>query len=170
MRDPTTAEGARQVGLFTFIPFVAAREIGASYRVVATYVEPSYRQMALARASEGAVALGVHLREANVLTAHVYRWHPADPIFLLFSDDIVVTRPLAGMVNLIAGLAVTPVGIAWLPLDSGTLLRDALNGLLYSLPELVFVSIRKGSFPIAPRSWLPPSRAADTMWRSRPQT
>jgi hypothetical protein len=48
-----------------------------------------------------------------------------------------------------------------LPADAGTLLRDALNGVLYSLPEIAFVSIRKGSFPIAPRAWLPAAGSAN---------
>jgi hypothetical protein len=141
-------------GVLAFIPFVAAREIGANYQVVATSTAPSYRQLAVAQAAAHANGLTIHLREANVLTSRVYHWHRADPVFLLFSDDLPALRPLVGIVNLATSLALSGAGLAWLPFDSGTLLGDALNGALYSLPELAFVSIRKGTFPLAPRAWL----------------
>lgn len=145
-------------GLLNFIPFIAAQEVGGNYRIVETSEEPSYRQVGLARSYAEESAVSVYLREANVLTSRVYRWHEADPVFLLFSDDMPLARPVFGAVNLAASVAAAAAGLVWLPVDSGTLLRDALNGVLYSLPELAFVSIRKGSFPIAPRGWLTPRR------------
>lgn len=144
-------------GVLAFIPFVAAQEIGAGHQVMATTTAPSYRQLAVTQAAAHENAVAVHLREANVLTSRVYRWHRADPVFLLFSDDLPALRPLVGIVNLATSVAVTAAGLAWLPVDSGTLLSDALNGALYSLPELAFVSIRKGTFPLAPRAWLTPA-------------
>lgn len=59
--------------------------------------------------------------------------------------------------NLLSGIAATPVGLAAVPADSGTLLCNALNGVLCSLPGLAFIRVRKGSYPIAPQNGLPAS-------------
>lgn len=147
-------------GALTFVPFVAADTVGAHYLVVDTFSAPSYRQLALTR-SVATNALVARLRETNVLTSRIYRWHPEDSVFLLFSDDVPALRPIAGVVNLTASLAASTAGLLWLPLDSGALLRSALNGMLYSLPELGFISIRKGTFPLAPRAWLAPPLSVD---------
>jgi hypothetical protein len=140
-------------GLLTFIPFVAAHAVGARYPIAQTYEAPSYR-LATTRARGDENPVSAYLREVNVLTSRTYRWHRADPIFLLFTDGTPVLRPFFGVANLVTSVLVTAVGIVALPADSGALLGNALNGALYSLPELAFVSIRKGSFPIAPRAWL----------------
>ena len=103
------------------------------------------------------------------MTSRTYRWHRGDPMFLLFTDDAPLLRPFFGMANLTTSVVAAAVGIAMLPADSGVLLRDALNGMLYSFPEIAFVSIRKGSFPIAPRAWLPASgRASAESETARP--
>ena len=43
------------------------------------------------------------------------------------------------------------MGLLWLPFDSGHLLDTALRGALFSLPELAFQNIRKGTF-----EWIAP--------------
>ena len=45
--------------------------------------------------------------------------------------------------------------LALLPLDRGHLLVSGVRGTLFSLPELAFVNLRKGSFDYVPRSSLP---------------
>jgi hypothetical protein len=37
-------------------------------------------------------------------------------------------------------------GVAALPFDRGAILWSGLKGIVFSLPELVFINIRKGSF------------------------
>ena len=44
------------------------------------------------------------------------------------------------------GLGATLVGVATLPFDRGKTLWAGLKGVMFSLPELVFFNIRKGSF------------------------
>jgi hypothetical protein len=53
----------------------------------------------------------------------------------------------------ITGLGVAAAGLAMLPLDGGTLLTAGLKGAFFSLPELAFFNIRKGSFPDATGRW-----------------
>jgi len=65
---------------------------------------------------------------------------------------VVLRRPLYGIANLLVGIGGTLTGLALLPIDGGTTLRRGLYGALFSLPELAFVNIRKGSFEWAPRS------------------
>jgi len=102
------------------------------------------RQLAKMRRDENPV--WVFLRESNVVTSTLYRVQPRDSIFLFFTDDLVVPRPLFGAVNLVTGLAASGVGLTMLPVDGGETLWAGLRGVIFSLPELVFQNIRKGSF------------------------
>ena len=60
--------------------------------------------------------------------------------------DAVWSRPLLGTLNLGYGLLQTGLGILTAPFDRAERLRRGLRGSLYSLPELAFFNIRKGSF------------------------
>jgi len=90
--------------------------------------------------------VAVFLRESNTLTSAVYRHNPDDSIFVFFTDDAVLARPLLGAVNLAVGLAASAVGLVTLPADGGKTLWAGLKGAVFSLPELFFQNIRKGSF------------------------
>jgi hypothetical protein len=89
----------------------------------------------------------VFLRESNTLTSTLYRRAPDDSAFLFFTDDAIPARPVLGALNLVAGLGVAAAGLAMLPVDHGNMLMAGLKGALFSLPELAFFNIRKGSFP-----------------------
>jgi hypothetical protein len=89
--------------------------------------------------------LTVFLRESNTLTSTVYRPRSADSKFLFFTDDTLLLRPLFGIFNLLAGLGESLAGIATLPAAGPERLLAGTRGMLFSLPELVFVNIRKGS-------------------------
>jgi hypothetical protein len=136
-----------------FIPVVSARAVADAYRVVETEERPSYRQIALRRMYERENALGVALRESNVLTARAYERNEHDPVFLFFTDDVFLRRPFYGAANVAVGLAATLAGAVLSPFDRGKTLRSALSGTLFSLPELALVNIRKGSYVFAPRRW-----------------
>ncbi|MBY0277799.1 hypothetical protein K2Z84_20890, partial [Candidatus Binatia bacterium] len=135
-----------------FIPFVSAAAVDQEYRVIARQDVPSLRSAMLAsmRADEdGAI---VALRESNVVTSTLYRPRDEDSVFLFFTDDLPALRPLLGVANLATGIGATLAGVASLPADGGTLLARGLRGALFSVPELGFVSIRKGTFAWAPRA------------------
>jgi hypothetical protein len=95
--------------------------------------------------------LASRLRETNTLTTTIYRPNPADSVFLFFTDDVVAPRPLFGLANLAVGLGAGVAGLATLPVDRGALLKAGAWGAIWSLPELLFVNIRKGSF-VLPQS------------------
>ena len=135
-----------------FIPFVSADAVDEEYRTVEREDLPSFRTSALEemRARDGSVA--VLLRESNVLGSTLYRPRDEDSVFLFFTDDLPAVRPLLGAANLLTGIGATAAGLFALPLDDGTLLVRGLRGTLFSVPELGFVSIRKGTFAWAPRA------------------
>jgi len=88
----------------------------------------------------------VFLRESNAVTSTVYRRNPHDSYFLFFTDDTVATRPIFGAVNLLAGVGAGVAGLALLPFDGGHTLARGFRGALFSLPELAFFNVRKGTF------------------------
>lgn len=135
-------------GSLAFIPRISALVVEDTYAVAERLRLASYRdrQIALMRREENAA--WVFLRESNVVTSTLYRAQPRDSIFLFFTDDLVAPRPLFGAVNLATGLAASVVGLAMLPVDGGEMLWAGLRGALFSLPELVFQNIRKGSFDL----------------------
>ena len=102
----------------------------------------------------------VFLREANVLTSSVYRGRDEDSAFLFFTDDAPLARPLLGAANLAVGVGASAAGLLAWPADGGNLLVRGLRGTMFSLPELAFVAIRKGSFAYAPRAPLADAPAA----------
>jgi len=129
-----------------FIPAVSADAVAETYAVSERLAIPSYRQARLARFYREESPLRVFLRESNTLTSTLYRRNPEDSYFLFFTDDTIVARPLFGMLNMATGLGATLAGVATLPFDGGKTLWAGLKGVVFSLPELVFFNIRKGSF------------------------
>jgi len=134
-------------GGLTSLPRVAAAAVRRTWRVVAADEIPSYRRYRVGVLERGRP--WVALRESNVLTSSIYRRSEHDSIFLFFTDGAVAARPLLGAVNGVAGLLVTAAGLAVAPVDRGALLVGGVRGVVYSLPELAFVNIRKGTFPDA---------------------
>jgi len=137
-----------------FIPFLSTRSVRALYGPVKEQRLASYRESALARMYAAENDALVYLRESNVLTSSLYERESRDSTFLFFTDDAVLPRPAYGIANLATGLAATLVGVVAVPIDGGAILRAGARGTLFSLPELAFVNIRKGTFPFVPRRWL----------------
>ena len=102
------------------------------------------------RAAEG--RLRVALRESSPLTARATRRGAGDSFFLFFTDHVFWPRPLLGALNLAAGAGEAALGLLRAPLDGGRMLLRGLRGALMSLPELVFVNLRKGTNDWAPRA------------------
>jgi hypothetical protein len=135
-------------GSLVFIPRVSSLIVDETYAVSGQERVPSYRGRRLAEMRRDENPVWVFLRESNVVTSTLYRAQPRDSIFLLFTDDVGPARPLFGAVNLVTGLAASAAGLAMLPVDGGEMLWAGLRGALFSLPELIFQNIRKGTFDV----------------------
>lgn len=135
-----------------FIPFVSAGTVESSYAVVASRDRPSYRAARLAEMNGREAPLKVFLRESNTVTSTVYRPGPDDSAFLFFTDNAVLLRPLFGTFNLLAGLGEGLLGIVTMPVGGPGRLLSGTRGVLFSLPELVFVNLRKGSMAYVEKS------------------
>jgi len=138
-----------------FVPALSALVVKERYGVSEIVRIPSHRRARLARLYERENALRVFVRESNTITSTLYWRNSRDSTFLFFTDDVVVTRPVFGAVNLVTGVAASAVGLVTAPFDRGKRLRAGLRGAFFSLPELAFVNLRKGSFDYVPRSSLP---------------
>jgi hypothetical protein len=153
------AESERRLGGYVdpvaranFIPFVSSHNVRAQWDVAARIHLPSARENVVAR--EG--TLRAALRESNVWTSTLYPPADSSTFFVFFTDGSWPLRPLLGALNLGAGLARAGVGVLQLPLDRGRGLRAGLEGALFSLPELFFANIRKGSAEYVPPELRPP--------------
>jgi len=132
---------------FHFIPFQLFNRVNEQLRVKGTVIMPGFRKRMLIQmeqvSKDDAV---VYLRECNTLTSTLYKGIDGDTPFLFFTDDVTWIRPVYGALNAVYGMLVAGAGIFSLPMDGGGLISRGLKGALYSLPELVFFNIRKGSF------------------------
>jgi hypothetical protein len=119
--------------------------------VVAIDELPSFRRARAAQLRVQEDPAWVALRESNTLTSTLYTPGGGDSLFVFFTDDGAALRPLLGAFNLTAALVGAGVGLLRLPFDGGRTLDAALRGAFFSLPELAFQNIRKGTF-----EWIPP--------------
>lgn len=129
-----------------FLPLALHHGILDELRVERSWRIPSYRHRALESMRREQNDLLVWLREGNTLSSQIYLDNPRDGVFLLFSDGHPWLRPVLGSANLVYGTVHTALGLFTWPFDGGRRLRRGLTGALFSLPELGFVNIRKGSF------------------------
>ncbi|MFM8445477.1 MAG: hypothetical protein ACKN9W_19325 [Methylococcus sp.] len=137
-----------------FIPFRFFELIRQRYRVTETLTLPSYRNRALAKSDPSGQGWVTAALEASTLTSSIYRPREGDSAFLLFTDRDLWTRPLFGVINLGYAVGAASVGVFTSPVDGGSGLTDGLSGVLFSLPEIGFWNIRKGSFSqILPGPW-----------------
>ena len=147
------AESIRSLGGYVsglgveFIPFLSFRVVEDNWRISYSETVPSYRLRRLDQYKALENPLLVDLRESNVFSSSLYKRHGGDSTFVFFTDDWILARPLAGVFNLAAGLAQAVFGVLTLPWNGGENLRMGVKGALFSLPELFFVNIRKGTFP-----------------------
>ncbi|OCC30170.1 Uncharacterized protein GNX_1315 [Leptospira interrogans serovar Canicola] len=91
--------------------------------------------------------LKTRILESFTFSSSIYKPNKEDHFFPLFTDDVFWGRPLYGTVNLAAGFGTSLIGIFTLPFDQGEKLQKGFQSLFFSLPELVFFNIRKGTFP-----------------------
>jgi hypothetical protein len=134
----------------SFIPFVFYDEATEQLRIRGTEDVPSHRQRELTRIAANGPGVGWRLREATTLTSTIYEPRLRDGRFLFFTDDVFWRRPLLGLANLGYALASSLPGLLAAPFDGADRLEAAGSGVWYSLPELFFWNIRKGSFEYVP--------------------
>jgi hypothetical protein len=145
-------ESVRRLGGFidgsrglTFVPFVSAAEVSGRYTVVAQREIPSYRRRLLAEMQERESPLVVMVRESNTVTSTAYRPGSDDSSFLFFTDGQPLLRPVLGACNLLYGVGDTLLGLLTMPVNGPRRLISGARGMLFSLPELLFINIRKGT-------------------------
>jgi hypothetical protein len=84
--------------------------------------------------------------ETSTISSRYYDWNERDSWFLFFSENRPVVRPLFGVVNLLFGGAQTIFGLGAVPFDGGQRLSRGIRGMAFSLSEVGFISVRKGTF------------------------
>ncbi|MEN8189732.1 MAG: hypothetical protein ABFS19_07785 [Thermodesulfobacteriota bacterium] len=131
----------------SFVPFGLHDAALKSFNVDDVEELPSYRLRHLARLVEKEGDT-IWFRESNTLSSTLYSPWKEDGYFLFFTDDKVASRPVLGLINLVYGLLQTAAGVVMAPFDFGDRFGRALDGVIFSLPELFFFNIRKGSFQI----------------------
>ncbi len=130
----------------SFVPFMSFRYWVTHMAVRRVVYMPSFRKRSLSGMYEHDNSLKVYLRESNTLTSSIYRPKPEDTSFLFFTDDVFLARPFFGAINTAWGILNMATGLVFIPIDHGSRFGQGFWGMLYSLPELVFSNIRKGSF------------------------
>lgn len=136
------------------IPVTSHYAVRKHYKIVKQALLPSFRLMRLNESYVKENDLLVYLRENNTLSSSVYKTNPDDSFFVFFTDNELLLRPLYGAVNTLAGLGQGMLGLFTWPYDEGVMLRSGGSGILMSLPELLFINMRKGSFKYLPYSHL----------------
>jgi hypothetical protein len=148
--------GASADAGFGFIPVVSADAVNRNYPVAEHPLLPSYRNYWLARLRETDGPARTALRESNTITATLRHPDDRDDVFLFYTEDATVLRPLYGAVNTGVGAGVTLAGLVTWPFDHGRLLRKGARSFVFSVPELAFASFRKGRNGVLPRDWMQP--------------
>lgn len=136
-------------------PFYASHKISKEWKNSGDTVLLSYRRKKLGEILEKETSLTTQIRESFTFSSSVYRSNREDHFFPLFTDDVFWKRPLYGIVNFTAGVSLTATGVFSLPFDKGERLQKGFQSAFFSLPELVFFNIRKGTFPYVPMKDLP---------------
>ncbi len=131
---------------FSFVPFRSFDLMQQYFPISSVDILPSLRKRWIesVRHRQGLLAL---LQESNTLTSTIYNTWEEDTPFLFFTDDAFLMRPFYGVVNLAYAAISSAGGVCTFPVDGGTLLKRSFRGMVFSLPELTFVNIRKGTFP-----------------------
>lgn len=128
------------------IPYDYFNKIKTRYRVEQVNVYPARRLADLAAHFSGESGPGLWFREGNSITSTLYQPRTEDTPFLFFTDDLVWARPPLGLINLAWAALHVIGGVFYLPTDGSEQLWQGLRGMFYSLPELIFFNIRKGTY------------------------
>lgn len=131
---------------FSFVPFRSFDMAAEAFRTASVEILPSYRQRYL-ELLESEKGFWATVSESSTLLSAIYEPWEQDTVFLFFTDDVLLLRPVYGLGNILYELLAGVGGILKLPVDGGILLKRSLKGVVFSLPEIGFINIRKGTFP-----------------------
>ena len=145
--DPELLKNFKKI---SFVPWRMFQQVTAHSQNIKYY--PSWRQRKLASMYTDNNPVNVFLKECNTLTALTYKHGRQDSAFLFFTDNLALARPLFGAINLAWGLGRSAAGFFLIPFDSGTTIKSGALGALFSVPELFFLNIRKGSYTYLPQT------------------
>ena len=129
-----------------FIPFLFYDQSLAAYSLQNEVFLQARRLRNLNKLYSQENDLLVWLRESNTLSSTIYQSRSKDTPFLFFTDDSLFLRPVQGVFNILYAALYGVVGVVSLPFDGGDSFNQAARGVFYSLPELLFGNIRKGSY------------------------
>jgi len=146
--------GYVDTSLVNFIPVTSHYAVRNNYHIINQMILPSFRIMKLNEFQTKENDLMVYLRENNTLSSTLYNHNPDDSFFIFFTDSELLLRPIFGAFNTLAGLGQSILGLFTWPFDSGNMLSSGSSGVLMSVPELLFINMRKGSFKYLPYSHL----------------
>ncbi len=132
-----------------FIPNQFYLQIAEHFPVQDREVFLSRRLRQLDELYEHGNTLLIKVRESNTLSSTLYMRRNEDTTFVFFTDDALLLRPIFGVTNFIWGAANGVGGLFTLPIDGGERFYQGLRGMFYSLPELFFSNIRKGTYGFA---------------------
>jgi hypothetical protein len=128
------------------IPHNFFYQVSTRYNVEQVRRYPSRRIAEVEAMKDQSDTAELWFREGNTLSTTVYRSRTDDTPFLFFTDDVKWARPVLGLANLVWSTAHGLAGIFTLPVKGVEPVHQALRGMFYSLPELVFFNIRKGTY------------------------
>lgn len=164
LNEAFAGEAARALGAelepgagFDFVPFAFFRSVTNRLRVAQIEIVPSHRERELARVLAEDPRLPRRLGESITWSSSIYTPRLRDGTFLFFTDDVLLRRPLLGLGNLGYAAGSSVLGLVAAPFDGAAHLRAAGSGVWYSVPELFFFNIRKGTF-----EWVPSDPTAAT--------
>ena len=129
-----------------FVPFIFYRQARTIFGLDIQDFLPSRRLRKLQALSDKENVLKIWFREANTISSTIYEIRSEDTPFLFFTDDAKLLRPLEGAVNFCYAALHGTVGLLTLPFDGGERLHQSMRGMFYSLPEIFFWNIRKGTY------------------------
>jgi len=129
-----------------FVPFLSFGMVRDAFSQSSARTLPSFRHRYLADRVK-IDGFGALLQESNTLSSTIYSPWDEDSVFLFFTDDTILLRPIYGVINVVYAAIGSIGGLLWLPVDDGTLLGRSVKGIVFSLPEIGFWNIRKGTFP-----------------------
>ena len=121
-------------------------QLTATFRLVDIKQFRSRRLVALDELSSNQNSLELWFQEGNTLTSTLYTPQTKDTPFIFFTDDTFWARPLLGLCNLFWAAGHTIGGMVSWPVNGGDQLYQGARGIFYTLPELVFSNIRKGTY------------------------
>ncbi|MCF6313200.1 MAG: hypothetical protein L3J39_12185 [Verrucomicrobiales bacterium] len=136
----------------TLIPAVFTNKAQTLWNTSAAVILPSHRLEQSSFSPSLRMPLWKKIRESNRWTSTAYPGSINDSAFLFFSDGVPILRPLQGGANLFYGLSHVGVGLVTAVTENGRRrVKYGLEGMFYSFPEIIGISIRKGRYDILPQ-------------------